>query len=86
VPSLAVSLGTGAAWCASLTRVHPWLYGVALAGLAMIGLNMTVGQRASSLARGISDAGRGEGARRFALLVSVLAAVALAVFRPHLLP
>jgi hypothetical protein len=89
VPSLIVSLVAGAAWCALVAQEHQqplWLGGVALAGLALVGLNVTVARRASQLARGISDSTRGEGARRFALLVSISAAIALASFQPSLLP
>jgi hypothetical protein len=89
VPSLVVALGTGALWCALVAGEHPqggWLYGVAVAGLALVALNTTVGRRAGQLVRGTEEAARGEGASRFALLVSAWAAVALATFQPTLLP
>ncbi|MGO9836129.1 MAG: serine/threonine-protein kinase [Polyangiaceae bacterium] len=89
VPSLIVSLATGAAWCAFVVQEHheiPWVFGVALEGLALLGLNVTVGQRVSRLAHGNLDATRGDGARRFALLMSIVAAIGLASFQPSLLP
>ncbi len=89
VPSLVMALGSGAGWCATVVREQPradWLYGVALAGLTIAALSVAVGRRANRLARGSSDATVGEGARRLVLLLSVWAAVALAVFQPSLLP
>jgi serine/threonine protein kinase len=89
VPSLVVSLVAGAAWCTLVAQEHQqnlWLYGVGLAALALVGLNVTIAQRANQLAQGTADSSRGEGARRLALLVSVSAAIALAAFQPSLLP
>jgi hypothetical protein len=89
VPSLVMALGSGAGWCATVVREQPradWLYGVALAGLSVAALSVAVGRRANRLARGNSDATVGEGTRRLVLLLSVWAAVALAVFQPSLLP
>jgi serine/threonine protein kinase len=89
VPSLIVSLVAGAAFCTLVAEEHQqnlWLYGVGLAALALVGLTVTVAQRAGRLAQGIGDPARGEGARRFALLVSVSAAIALAALQPSLLP
>jgi serine/threonine protein kinase len=88
VPSLIVCLLSGGGWCALVAQEHPqayWRYGIALAGLALVGLNVTVGRRASQLVRG-AELSRGEGASRFALLLSVWAVVALLLFRPSLLP
>jgi hypothetical protein len=89
VPSLVVSLIAGSLWCgaaAQANRQHYWLYGIALAVLAFVALTGTVGQRGSRLVRGSIQATKGEGARRFALLLSVWAMIALAAFRVSLLP
>jgi hypothetical protein len=89
VPSLIVCLLSGGGWSGLVAQEHPQayrLYGMALAGLALVGLNVTVGRRASQLVRGGAESTRGEGARRFALLLSVWAVVALVMFQPSLLP
>jgi serine/threonine protein kinase len=69
VPSLIVCLLSGGGWCGLVAQEHPqafWLYGIALAGLALVGLNVTVGRSASQLVRGGPELTRGEDARRFA--------------------
>jgi serine/threonine protein kinase len=86
VPSLIVSLVSGGGWCALASQEHPqahWLYGIALAGLALVGLNVTIGRRASQLVRSGTELTPGKGVRRFTLLLSVLAVVvALIMFQP----
>jgi hypothetical protein len=52
VPSLIACLLSGGGWCALVAQEHPhahWLYGIALAALALVGLNVTVGRRAVQL-------------------------------------
>jgi serine/threonine protein kinase len=88
VPSLVVTVAAGAAWCAIVAgeQAHShWLYGVALAALTLVGLTVAVGRRANQFAQGSAEATWGEGGRRLALLLSVWAAVALAIFQPSLL-
>jgi serine/threonine protein kinase len=89
VPSLVVAFVAGVASCAIVAQEQPhadWLYGVAVAGLAIVGLTAAVARRAARLVRGTVDAIQGEGTRRFALVLTVWAALALAVFHPSLLP
>jgi hypothetical protein len=89
IPSLFVSVSTGALWCEAAAdesgQTH-WLYGVVLAGLALVSLSATVGRRAARLVRGSREAAKGEWMRRLALVVSVWAAIALATFRSSLVP
>jgi hypothetical protein len=88
-PSLILGLAAGVAWCAATRGEIPrdgWLYGVAVAVLAQIGLSAAVGHRARRVMGGSFEATKGEGMRRFALLVSLWATVALATFRSSLVP
>jgi hypothetical protein len=88
-PSLLVSITAGVGWLAAApsegARAH-WVYGIVAAVLALVGLHIAVGGRASRVGRGSLDATRGEGMRRLALLVSFGAIVALASLRGSLLP
>jgi hypothetical protein len=90
VSSLLVSLAAGGAWLAAAPaeRAWPhWLYGVAAAVLWLVALTVAVGQRARRIEAGnVVEAAKGEGMRRFALLVSVCALVALATLRSSLVP
>jgi serine/threonine protein kinase len=86
-PSLMVSLLAGAGWWVIAAREHPqgrWLYGLVILALAFFALTLVVARRARQLVQGSSDAARGEGGRRLVLLMSVWAAIALAMFQPSL--
>jgi serine/threonine protein kinase len=89
LPSLVLSLVAGALWCGSAAhetqRTH-WLYGVLLAGVALVGLTAAVGHQAGRLVGGSLEGAKGEGGRRLALLVSVWATIAIAIFRSALVP
>lgn len=88
-PLLLVSLLSGFVSLAGgpTDRLHAhWVYGIALALLAIIGLHCAVASRAKRVVRGSRRATQGEGFRRAALLVSFAAIVAFAALRTSLLP
>jgi len=87
--SLMVSVLAGAGWWVIAGREQTrgqWLYCVAVLALALVALTFVVAGRVEQLVQGCSDAARGEGRRRLVLLVSVWAAIALAMFQPSPLP
>jgi hypothetical protein len=84
LPSLFVSLIAGALWCGAAvqqTRHTHWLYAVLLTGIALVCLTATVGHQAGRLVRGSLVGAKAEGGRRLALLLSVWATIAIAMFR-----
>ena len=92
VPSLFVCMLAGFAWLAaielrgaSVVRGN-WPLGVVLVAMPLLALHVTVGRRAKRVARGNIDAVRGEGIRRFALVLSLGAVVVLATMRAALIP
>jgi hypothetical protein len=66
-------------------RAH-WVYGIAAAMAALLGLHLVVGSRAKRVVRGSVRASEGEAFRRLALVVSFGAIVALAALRTSLMP
>jgi hypothetical protein len=88
-PLLLVSLLDGFACLAGgpIDRLQAhWVYGIALALLAITGLHVAVASRAKRVVRGSVRATQGEGFRRAALLVSFGAIVAFAALRTSILP
>jgi hypothetical protein len=84
VPSLAASTLTGLAWVAAATFGRPrphWVYWVMALAVPLIGLHAAVGRRAKGVMLGHADATRGEGVRRFALILSLGAIITLATLR-----
>lgn len=88
-PSLLASLAAGFGWLmvapGDRTRAY-WVYSVVAAFVLLVTLHLAVGSRADRIARGSISATRGEGVRRFALLLSFGAIVAIASLRASLMP
>jgi hypothetical protein len=88
-PFLTASLAVGFVWLVGgpPDRLHAhWVYGIAAALAALAALHFVVGSRASRVVRGSVRATRGEVVRRFAVLLSFGAIIALAAFRASLVP
>jgi hypothetical protein len=73
-PCLVVSLVSAMLWICTLPQralSEPWLFGLAAALVALLLVHSSVLSRAARVARGSVSATRGEGLRRFVLVVSL---------------
>jgi hypothetical protein len=79
MPLLLVSSLSGAAWIWThpAPLALPWLSGLGVVFLVLLGLHSIVARRATRVANGSLRATRGEGARRLALVVSMAALTSL---------